>query len=335
MNRDSDATDATRAAATGQTDPAGELRAAREALQMSVDDVAEALHLDLDIVAALDRGDFDALGAAVFVKGYLRGYARLVGLDEDRIVAGYTPAHPDPDEFRSVSMPQEVKPAFSLPLAVAWIAMGLLVLGFLIYLLSGDSADDEIAEDDFIEQPAESAAAESAGELTSSIEAALPDDFVIEESAAAVAPAAAATNPATDSSVARATTAAQTTAEADRDGEPASAAKPLAEAAPAAASRAVPEPVTITADTVRLELVFSAECWVELADARQRLLYGLEKPGSRRTFDAMLPLRFYLGDASAVQIRIADADYTIPAGVRTGRKTARFAVRAEDLRSLR
>jgi cytoskeleton protein RodZ len=65
------------------------LARARREKQISVLEIAKELHLDEPKVRALERNEFDALGAAVFAKGYLRKYAQLVGADIDDILTDY------------------------------------------------------------------------------------------------------------------------------------------------------------------------------------------------------------------------------------------------------
>ena len=68
----------------------GELLAeARRAQQITVLEIAKALHLDEPKVRALENNDFGLLGAPVFAKGHLRKYAQLVGVDVDDVFAGY------------------------------------------------------------------------------------------------------------------------------------------------------------------------------------------------------------------------------------------------------
>ena len=55
------------------------LRGARERSRLTILQAAEKLHVDPDILEALEANDFAALGAPVFVKGHLRHYAELVG----------------------------------------------------------------------------------------------------------------------------------------------------------------------------------------------------------------------------------------------------------------
>jgi cytoskeleton protein RodZ len=55
------------------------LRGARERSRLTILQAAERLHLDPDILEALEAEKFAALGAPVYVKGHLRHYAELVG----------------------------------------------------------------------------------------------------------------------------------------------------------------------------------------------------------------------------------------------------------------
>jgi cytoskeleton protein RodZ len=65
------------------------LAEARREQQISVLEVAKELHLDEPKVRALERNDFEMLGAPVFAKGHLRKYAQLVGVDPDDVFVDY------------------------------------------------------------------------------------------------------------------------------------------------------------------------------------------------------------------------------------------------------
>ena len=57
------------------------LREAREAAGMSIEQVAAQLRMTVRSVANLESDDWHSLGAPVFVRGQLRSYARLLGVD--------------------------------------------------------------------------------------------------------------------------------------------------------------------------------------------------------------------------------------------------------------
>ena len=65
------------------------LAAARKSRNMDIATVAAELHIDADKVRALEDNRFADLGASVYTKGYLRRYARLVGIPTDDVFAEY------------------------------------------------------------------------------------------------------------------------------------------------------------------------------------------------------------------------------------------------------
>src|SRR5690606_830956 len=72
------------------------LRAAREAAGLGVAEVASRLKMPIRIVEALEADEWDRIGAAVFVRGHLRSYSRLLGLPEQPLQAasGVAPVQP-------------------------------------------------------------------------------------------------------------------------------------------------------------------------------------------------------------------------------------------------
>lgn len=74
--------------AEAEEGPGAALQAAREARQLSVPQVADQLKLSSAAVTALEANDWDRLPAQVFVRGYIRAYARLMGLDDEELLDG-------------------------------------------------------------------------------------------------------------------------------------------------------------------------------------------------------------------------------------------------------
>jgi len=70
--------------------PWDQLRKAREKQNLNPADVAKELKLDLRFVNALEGGNIDELPDPVYTAGYIRAYAKLVGLSPDKVVADYT-----------------------------------------------------------------------------------------------------------------------------------------------------------------------------------------------------------------------------------------------------
>lgn len=72
-----------------QRRPGAELARAREAAGIGLRAMADTLHLPERQVRALENDDYANLPPPTFVRGYLRSYARALGLDADDIVGLY------------------------------------------------------------------------------------------------------------------------------------------------------------------------------------------------------------------------------------------------------
>jgi cytoskeleton protein RodZ len=57
------------------------LRAARELKALTPEDISQAEKIPTGMVNALERGDYSNMGASVYVRGFIRSYARAVDLD--------------------------------------------------------------------------------------------------------------------------------------------------------------------------------------------------------------------------------------------------------------
>jgi cytoskeleton protein RodZ len=74
------------------------LRAAREKAGKSIQDIATAARLPLRTVSMIESGDWSTIGASIFVKGSVRSYGRLLGVDVEPYLISTT----------SVELPQLV-----------------------------------------------------------------------------------------------------------------------------------------------------------------------------------------------------------------------------------
>lgn len=89
--------------AQGRTSPqsVGEiLKRRREENGLSISQVAERMRLDSRVIGALEQNDYSSLPAALYVRGYLRGYARLLNIDPEAIIARFNNDSPsEPPEI--------------------------------------------------------------------------------------------------------------------------------------------------------------------------------------------------------------------------------------------
>jgi cytoskeleton protein RodZ len=72
---------------TAVGEPAGkQLRRAREKLGLSLKDVANAQHLRVSIIQSIEDAEYDQIDSELFLKGYVRAYAKQVGADADELI---------------------------------------------------------------------------------------------------------------------------------------------------------------------------------------------------------------------------------------------------------
>jgi cytoskeleton protein RodZ len=119
----------------GGGSPGAMLRTARIQRNLKVEQVAKELHLDTRIVTAMENDDQSTLPEPIFVQGYLRSYARLVGLPADDIVSRYSAqGRPSPPPL-SVIGPRRKAPMFPLPSArLTRNVILALLAGILVWL---------------------------------------------------------------------------------------------------------------------------------------------------------------------------------------------------------
>jgi len=130
------------------------LSAARTERKLDRRVVANELNLDVSMIEALENDDEAALPAAIFVKGYLRNYARLVGLPEDEIVSDYAELSGDPPPLNVVTI-QGKTPFFQLPSARLLRNIILLLLASILIWLAYPFAERLIESRGQVTQPVE------------------------------------------------------------------------------------------------------------------------------------------------------------------------------------
>jgi cytoskeleton protein RodZ len=88
--------------------PWEQLRQARERQNLTPADIAKELKLDVRFVKALEAGQLEKLPQPVYTAGYIRAYAKLVGLPPDDIVGDYA-------SQESTSMPEIIQTREKIP----------------------------------------------------------------------------------------------------------------------------------------------------------------------------------------------------------------------------
>lgn len=124
-----DLADGETAPASGPRSAGDVLRQQREALGLDLDNVAAALRIKPDYLAALEAGCPDLLPGATYAIGFVRTYSDYLGLDDREILR----------RFRAESTGLDAKPdlAFPMPLSERSIPGGSMLLVALILVLCG------------------------------------------------------------------------------------------------------------------------------------------------------------------------------------------------------
>ena len=297
------------AAASTAANPGETLRAAREEKGLTLSSVAQQLNLTERALTQIEAGDFSRLPGLTFARGYVRAYAKLLGLDQSRLVSEFD-RHTGSDAVASnIHSLGHIDDPSRLSRGVKRFFVFVLVLliaaGGLFWWQDHSSrsqtaptvstldqieveAADGTTEIHLLERDEESLELEL-GEPSDAPQASVPsvEQPDVELSGPASAEAspeqapAAAQPPAAD---APATTApATTTATAEPSGES--------------------EAASLAAGEGRLELTFTADCWTRVTDADGKVLYSaLAKAGTSRTLVGKTPLDVHLGFASGAQV---------------------------------
>jgi cytoskeleton protein RodZ len=144
------------------------LRREREMRGITLDEITESTKISRRHLEALEGEHFDQLPGAVFNKGFVRAYARFLGIDEDRAVADYSVAsneQPEPEDKFPLEIHAEpdrdLNPKRSyLPLAFAVAALVGVLLGYAFWIKSKSHATQPAAKAQQAPAPAAATTAE-------------------------------------------------------------------------------------------------------------------------------------------------------------------------------
>jgi cytoskeleton protein RodZ len=145
-------------------DIGGELRTARQARSLSVDAIARATKISPRILTAIERNTFDAVPRGPFIRGYLKSYAREVGLDGDELVRRYREAFdaPEPAPQKAAVLPADDAIDANGPLAASTtshiLQIAVIVVVAVAYLVSQRPAKEASASERLIAEQSSPAA---------------------------------------------------------------------------------------------------------------------------------------------------------------------------------
>lgn len=331
----------------------GALRQAREARGESVGDVAHALKLNPRQVEAIEQERFDLLPGKAFVRGFVRNYARHVGLDAEQLVARLPDASPTgglqsmeltPPHNARGTLPSGSEPARQAPRGVFVLLLGAVaVLGVAWYFdwfnvahLTQSAAERVGVQT--VREPM-SLAAPATGDVRpdSAPTVVAPQTVVATPLATPSAPAStqAATVPAVPSPAVTATPAAEP-ARAPVEPVASSAAaqpSPAVAVTPAPPVTATPAPVVAaptasdagaspevsTSQPGQLVFHLRGESWIQVRDGSGNMLYmGTGAAGTTRTVQGTPPFAVVVGNAAQVTLEHGGKPFDLTPYTRNG-----------------
>ena len=342
--------------------PGERLQAARIQQGLSLDDVANRMHLSIKILEAIEENNFDEVTAPIFVKGYLRAYARIVALDEDEMIQQYA-------EFYSGEDPPIGSTSNTIPelsagdARIKWTTyLVILVLAALLaawWWNKQQSVDVPISLDAQQSETVEAQAA-ARSEVASEIEAvserldtealsqsdalsredevesptlAEPTFETVPEASTAAAPEPAASETAAPETAAPETAAPETdepvAAIAEREpaaDESTSGGDSDVEVRDAAAEGSLVVAQIAPTGTDKLRVVVHADSWIDIKDATGfQLTYDLLRAGELIELVGEAPFSVFLGNGHGVELQFNGEDFDLAARIRDD-NTARLKI---------
>ena len=299
--------------------PGDMLRQAREQLGYSQLDIANRLRLRLSVINDIESNCFDSEKISTFTRGYVRSYAKYVGLDDVAVVAlldDYGHSKPKAQEMQSFSRRTNREAHDSRIMGLTWILAVIFVGVTAVWWWQNSHLEQDIT-------PVVDVA---------KVEGITPSTDTIASAATVVSPTVVDTATTTVTDGTPSTASAAITAPVNPDALPAPAVitdvatttvKPVAATTATVAETTVSEAVTpaITTDVEAapaLQLTFVADCWIDIRDANgKRLESGIKTAGQTLDINGKAPFRVRLGAPSAVKIELKGQPFDLsryPAG---------------------
>lgn len=265
------------------------LRERREQQGLTQQDVAASLNLRVAAIEALEAERFDLLPPRTFVRGYLRAYAKLVGLAEAEVLAAFERQQPEQQSEQPRSLAAE-RAARGSWLKWPVLLIALLLIGYVAYRSYYRDVALEPAATRSEAQPA------VAAEVPASDEPALG-----EPQPAAASGDEFADEPPVWSEAATAAEPEQAAEEPDFASEEAEVVGDAVAAAEAVAAEPAPP-----ADQVAISIEVDDESWIEVEAADgERVYAGLVQGPRTLELSGQAPLRLVIGNAHHARLYLA------------------------------
>lgn len=278
-----------------RVNPGDSLREGREGKGWTVDEVAAQLNLTPLRLSQVEAGAFDKLPGNTFARGYVRAYAKILGMDQERLVLEFdqfTGSDAVGSDVHSLGHIEEpVRYSQSILRFVSFAALVVLaVVGFYWWqdqaerhanespLTSLEQFEVESADGTThihpVDEPEDQAVLIAQGTTELSLTPAIPEDAAALDSAAEQVAAAVV--------------------------EPVAG---VAQVEPAAVPARTVDAPAMAAGEGMVDVNFVADCWTQVTDASGKVLFSaLKRKGESLQLVGQAPLELRLGFARGAQV---------------------------------
>ena len=253
---------------------------AREQQQLKIESVATDLHLRPEVVRALESGDQAQLPSQPFVRGYVKSYARLLGLDEVALLAQLPRVgEQSPAPLKRVGMRQRKTVSVAGGRLLVW---GLVLVSLVVVAGYGVPALQRLWSARTAEPASDQLLIPLPGydEPVGQLETPSPQEPE-EQPEVSVEP------PADEAVAVEELVEGDVAALAETEMEPVVEAQPLQEE---------------TAGPAVVQLRFVEDSWVEMEANGRKLVVGTQRAGTERTVRVEPPVSLLLGNAPGVEV---------------------------------
>ncbi len=306
------------------------LQIAREEKNLRPEDVAYEIRLTPSQVLALDEDDYSKMPEETYVRGYLRNYARLVGIAENDILMSFARLSRSSEKKTQAVLPVTEDNSDKSKKSIQWLAVGIVSAFIIIGAVWVLNPYENLAIEEnkaetpvVVEKPVSTEVPVGASTLNLNTPAEKP---VVDESSLVSKEAMESTSE--PASEAQSEDGSDTQADT---GQSDSSMQQDAAVVPSESSEVqseTPESVSIfdAAETNdapvatndgTLFINYSKDSWTDVRDANgKKLLYRTVKKGEKIALAGKLPMTLFFGFAQGVKVTFNGVEVDVPAHTR-------------------
>jgi cytoskeleton protein RodZ len=274
------------------------LRDARESQKLSVEEVCSRLRLSDKQINALESDDFSIFGSAIFARGFIKGYAKILNLDSQPLLDAHLRMFPQ-DQSQSITYKADdvVKSGGGSFIKFVALILGVLlivaVVVWVAYKVWAYQSNTNVADNSTpavsVEQNVTSEPLPEAALPAAERETPANNESTVTEIAL---PKAKETVDVTPKPEVKSPT--------EKPKEPAQLVDSVK--SDSAKSEFV-KTQTVAVGSVKVKLVLTGSSWIGVQDKNGKTVFSkLAKAGTEEYVEGVPPLKFHIGNASATQV---------------------------------